>query len=71
MEVSVEKVTPNSLSMRRTSQLTPTDRGPTMATKPFTGGATVMAKRSVAEIAQLFGSTSAKITSRTVIARVA
>ncbi len=62
---------PKMASMLRTMRLTRLESGPTTTTKRRTNGATVSAKRSGEEIAQLFGRTSAKITRTTVITRVA
>ncbi|MGZ2421514.1 hypothetical protein ACVIRM_000476 [Rhizobium laguerreae] len=62
---------PNSERICRTIALTKEEIGPTTATKSLAGSAMASAKRSGAEIAQLFGSTSAKMTRMTVIASVA
>ena len=62
---------PNSDMIWRTIQFTKLESGPTTTTKALTTGATVMANLSGAEIAQLLGRTSAKITRSRVMVRVA
>ena len=57
--------------MRRTIQLTRLETGPTTRTMTLTVRATPSANRSGDAIAQLFGSTSAKMTRMIVIASVA
>ncbi len=71
IDMSDERLTPKRNRMRRTMPLTRLDSGPATATKGRTSGATASAKRSGDAIAQLFGSTSEKITSSTVMTTVA